>query len=74
MHLLLLERHKYTKKERRQKELPKISHVATMARASLLQSQKPGASSGSITWVQDPNDLGHPALLSQATSRKLDQK
>ena len=35
---------------------------------------KPGASSGSLTQVQGPKALGHPGLLSQATSRELDGK
>ena len=48
--------------------------VATMARAELIQSQEPGASSGSPTQVQGAKVLGHPLLLSQATSRKQDGK
>ena len=35
---------------------------------------KPGASSGSLMWVQGPKALGCPRLLFQATGRELDRK
>ena len=35
---------------------------------------KPGASSGSPTWVQDPKALGRPRLPCRATGRELEGK
>ena len=52
----------------------KISHQmmdsprAAMAGGEPIQSQEPGVSSGSPTWVKVPKGLGHPRLPSQATS------
>ena len=48
--------------------------MSAMTRVELIRSQEPGASSGSLTWVQGPKALGHPRLLSQATSRELGGK
>ena len=50
------------------------SVLAARDRAELIQSEEPGASSGSPTWMQDPMVLGHPQLLSQAISRELEGK
>ena len=48
--------------------------VSTTAGAEPIQSQEPGVSSRSPTWVQGSKALCLPQLCSQATSRELDGK
>ena len=63
---------KVTQREERQRERERspirwfTTQLAAVAGAVLIRSQEPGASSWSPTRVQEPKDLGHLLLLSQA--------
>lgn len=45
-----------------------------MARAETKQSQELQVSYASLTWIQQPNHLGHPLLLFQAHQQGLGPK
>ena len=49
-------------------------HSPMSAMGRYYADPKPGASSGSPTWVRGPKNLDCPRLLSQATGRELEGK
>ena len=62
---------RYTERRKdREEELP--SSLLKWLQCWNWANLKPGASSGSPTWVQGPKTLGLPWLFSQATGRELD--
>ena len=75
--LFLLDSQIYRGGEETEKKIfhPMIHSPSTaVAGGEPIQSQEPGVSSGSSTQVYGPKALVCPWLLSQATSKELDEK
>ena len=73
--LFFLERQVYREKQKQRSSIHWFTlQVVTTARAELIPSQEPQASSGSPMQLQGPKALRLPLLLSQAATRQLDGK